>query len=597
MSVLVRYRVALVLCAVGLLANACGGGGAPLAPPPTPTLFLEVRAGGTLRFTWADVARETGYRLYEDPDGVSGYSEVGSTGKDGTSYILVVSLPDRMDARYVLDACNTDGCSRSRPVFLADALGETMLYVKAMYPEMEDQFGWSIALSSDGATLVVGAPGDDSGARGPKHPGDADYVSSQADDSASGAGAVYVFTRSGEDWIQQAYLKAWNADAADGFGTSVALAHDGHTLAVGAPREDGNGVGGEVDNSTGESGAAYIFTRSGTTWFSEYYIKATNPDSGDQLGRAIALSGDGTTLAAAALYEDSGETADPASNSIEDSGAVYVFLRDLSTWYQQAYLKAPVIDADDRFGWSLALSTNGDVLAVGYPYEDGSGTSPMDNLAPGSGAVAVFQRSGASWDERQYIKPGVVHPYDEFGSSVSLSGDGAVLAVGAPGESSDGTDPDDTSAHESGAVTLFQGGGGPWAQVAYVKATFVDSAGTFGDRFGSAVAFSPDGLTLAVGAVGESSSTRTIDGDASDNSAPQSGAAYLLSASTGIFRHTTYLKAPNSASSDLFGTRVAVTNGAARVAVSATGEDGGSGGIGGDLSDDSAPRSGAVYVR
>ncbi len=136
---------------------------------------------------------------------------------------------------------------------------------------MNDLFGSSVALSADGSTLAVGAPDEASAATG--------IGGNQADNSAPGAGAVYVFTRSGTAWSQQAYVKASNTDADDRFGDSVALSADGSTLAVGAVVEASaaTGIGGnQADNSAQDAGAVYVFTRSGTTWSQQAYVKASN---------------------------------------------------------------------------------------------------------------------------------------------------------------------------------------------------------------------------------------------------------------------------------------------------------------------------------
>jgi hypothetical protein len=101
----------------------------------------------------------------------------------------------------------------------------------------------------------------------------------QADDSAPDSGAVYVFTRSGGVWSQQAYVKASNTGPGDSFGFSLALSADGNTLAVGAYLENSNatGIGGnQADNSALDSGAVYVFTRSGGVWSQQAYIKASN---------------------------------------------------------------------------------------------------------------------------------------------------------------------------------------------------------------------------------------------------------------------------------------------------------------------------------
>ena len=205
-------------------------------------------------------------------------------------------------------------------------------YLKASNTNANDQFGYLVAFSGD--TLVVGAPQEGSNATGVN--GD------QANNSATNSGAVYVFTRTGGVWTQQAYLKASNTDAGDQFGVSVAISGD--TLAVGAMFEASNatGVNGDqTDNSAPNAGAVYIFTRTGGVWTQQAYLKASNTDAGDNFGVTVALKDD--TLAVAAYDEASNATGvngNQADNSARGTGAVYVFTRTAGVWSQQAYIKA-----------------------------------------------------------------------------------------------------------------------------------------------------------------------------------------------------------------------------------------------------------------
>ena len=199
-------------------------------------------------------------------------------------------------------------------------------YIKAFNTGRIDSFGSSIALSSDGNTLAVGAPSEDSNAIG--------VGGDQTNDGSINSGAVYVFTRSSTTttWSQQAYIKASNTDRGDYFGYSIVLSSDGNTLAVGASSEDSNATGVNGDqayNSLTSSGAVYVFTRSTTTttWSQQAYIKASNTDSDDEFGSSIALSSDGKTLAIGAEDEDSNATGvngDQTNDSLPSSGALYI---------------------------------------------------------------------------------------------------------------------------------------------------------------------------------------------------------------------------------------------------------------------------------
>lgn len=213
--------------------------------------------------------------------------------------------------------------------------------LRPTYREGFALYGSSVALSADGSTLVVGAKGDSIP--------DTQPTVRPPSGTLEFSGAAYVYTRAGAQWNQRAYLRAEHAFRGDNFGEAVAVSADGSTVAVGAPRESSSahGVNGNYvydPNKAGESGAAYVYSRSGASWGPQAYIKASNADAGDWFGSALSLSGDGKTLAVGALMESSGakgvQPADQASNSAAGSGALYVFTKAGATWSQQAYIKA-----------------------------------------------------------------------------------------------------------------------------------------------------------------------------------------------------------------------------------------------------------------
>jgi len=461
-------------------------------------------------------------------------------------------------------------------------------YIKASNTGLLDRFGSSVAI--DGDTLVVGATSESSNATGIG--GDESNNSSATQNS----GAVYVFIRSGSTWTQQAYIKASNTGINDEFGVSVALAGD--TLVVGAIGEDSNatGIGGDENNNDADfSGAVYVFTRSGSTWTQQAYIKASNTDIGDNFGGSVALAGD--TLAVGARIERSNATGiggDESNNDASVSGAVYVFTRSADTWTQQAYIKASNTDANDSFGSSVTLA--GDTLAVGATGEDStaSGVGGNQNINTGvginSGAVYVFTRSAGTWTQQAYIKASNTGIFDEFGVSVALAGD--TLAVGAEREESDATgiagDENNNDANNSGAVYVFTRSAGTWAQQAYIKASNTDA----NDFFGRVVTLNGD--TLAVGAAGEFSNATGIGGDESNNDTQNSGAVYVFARSAGSWTQQAYIKASNTGVDDFFGVGVALDDGT--LAVGASGEASNATGVGGNQGDGSLFRAGAVYV-
>jgi hypothetical protein len=336
-----------------------------------------------------------------------------------------------------------------------------------------DTFGFGMAISDDGNTVAVGAPSEDSNASG--------LNGNQGDNSAPGAGAVYVFTRSGSAWSQQAYLKSESPvtyTAGDLFGYSIALNANGNTMAVGAYDEGSSftGINGAFDNKAGGSGAVFVFTRSGTTWTREAFLKAKEQDRNDSLGSSLAISDDGNTIATGALDEDSmttginavkaGDSGETDAADDNSAGAVYVFVRNGTAWSEQVNIKSSNTGKNDWFGVKVALSGNGQVMAVAASNEDsgakGIDGNQGDDTAAESGAVYLFRRNGNAWTQVAYIKSSNSDEFDEFGSSVALSGDGSVLAAGAKFEDSAATgfngNQADNALTDAGAIYVFSTG-------------------------------------------------------------------------------------------------------------------------------------------
>ncbi|PCC70613.1 FG-GAP repeat-containing protein [Nannocystis exedens] len=402
------------------------------------------------------------------------------------------------------------------------------------------------------------------------------------------------------------YLKASNPDKNDYFGTGVALSEDGETMVVGAPLESSCAYavnGDSSDDGCPEAGAAYVFVRAGQTWTQQAYLKPFNPGPQDQFGSVVAISGDGEVVAVGAWNEDSeavGIDGDGDSEGASDSGAVYVFARNGSGWSQQAYVKPSNTKPDAAFGASLALSTDGDVLAVGAPGESSSGTGidaiQTDSAAPGSGAVYVFARGEDGWSQREFLKASNAETEDGFGAAVALAGDGRTLVVSAPGEDSgvagEDVTPHDNAAPFSGAAYVFTADGGEWSQGAYLKAWNANA----GDFFGGAVSISQDGQTIAVSAKREASAATGIDGDESDNSVPDAGAVYLFARAGESWARQAYVKAPDVQTGDRFGESVKLSADGSTLAVGAPWEDGTDVGVGGDPTNNSREDSGAAFV-
>ncbi len=376
------------------------------------------------------------------------------------------------------------------------------MYIKAPDIDANDQFGRAVAM--DGDTLAVGAWGEDSSS------------ATTPDEAASDSGAVYLYRYDGAAWNLEAYLKASPIAAGDRFGVAVAL--QGDVLVVGAAGHDG----ATVTNS----GAAFVFRRSGTTWTQEAVLKASTEMTDSFFGTSVALDGD--AIVVGAWKETDGTVIDSPAPPTPESGAAYVFRRAGTSWTQEARFQPPAVENTDQFGWSVAIC--GDVVAVGAPLEDSGSTGingdAANNTLSGAGAVYIFRRSSGIWSQDAYVKSG--HQLStgmNFGTALALRGTTLIVGAAVEQGANAGINPTPASGSEpSGAAFVFRYKGTSWSQEAYLKAAVVGGGG--GDFFGLTLAF--DGQTLVVGAPREDSDATGVNGDATNNSALDSGAVYVF---------------------------------------------------------------------
>lgn len=367
-------------------------------------------------------------------------------------------------------------------------------YLKASNAGDEDKFGASVAI--DGDTIVVGAPDEGSNS-----------ASDPANNGVPGAGAVYIFLRTGTTWAQQAYLKATNIEA-DNFGFSVGISGD--SVVAGSPGDDG------PTNAQTDSGAAYVFVRSGTVWSNQGYLRASNADPYDSFGFSVGISGDSIVAGAFTEY---GNGANPNDNSKPFAGAAYAFLRTGTNWAEEAYLKASDARTNAFFGISCAIS--GNTIVVGA---NTMGISPFEE----SGAAYVFVRTTPQWPQQAKLLATNQGQTDTFGSSVAIDGD--KILVGAPNEDSSATGVFSNSngqgngSTNSGAAYSFLRSGASWTENGYLKASNTG----LGDKFGSAVAVSGD--QFISGAPFEQSGGDDVGGGGNqgDNSVDGAGAVYVF---------------------------------------------------------------------
>jgi hypothetical protein len=430
-------------------------------------------------------------------------------------------------------------------------------YIKSIDPGGSEHFGTSVAVSGD--TLVAGS-----------------YATAAAY-TVHMTGAAQVFVRDTDGWHAQSRLVGSNSETVDcdastcgdAFGKSVAISGD--TIVAGAPHEDGAvthvALGNPHDNTATDSGAVYVFVRSGATWTEQARLKASNAEAHDGFGE-VAISGD--TIVVGAPHEDSaatsGNSASPgqADNSATSCGAAYVFVRSAGAWTQRAYLKGSLGGVGTRFGHSVAIS--GDTIVVGAP-----------STEPAIAAMAyVFVRAGdGTWSEQARLTGAISSGLTDFGSSVAIAED--TIVVG-----------------ESGSYSAVPG--------AYV---FVRTADAWtlqahlnqdqnGSVLGGSVAISGDRIVL--GDAADSTSARGVSSDFdARETALESGAAYSFVRSGSNWALEAYFKADNSEPYDAYGASVAVAGDV--IAIGAPNEAGPGRGVSA-IADDAneANESGAVYV-
>jgi len=286
--------------------------------------------------------------------------------------------------------------------------------------------------------------------------GDTVLVGSYWDDVGSNTdqGSVYVFTRSGTTWTQQARLTASDGATGDSLGISAAI--DGNLAVAGAWFDD---VGSNIDQ-----GSAYVFTRASGVWTQQDKFVASDGAGGDLFGYSVRVDDD-TAVAGTFRHE---------IDSRSRQGAAYVFTRSGSNWSQQAMLTASEGAAFDAFGFSV--SVDGDTTVVGAAHHDFVGSS---TCCSSQGAVYVFTRSDITWSQQAKLEASDGAINDRLGYSVAVSG--ATVIAGADG--------DDIGANlDQGSVYVFTRSGTTWTQ----RANMTASDGGASDDFGHFVALAGD---------------------------------------------------------------------------------------------------------
>lgn len=360
----------------------------------------------------------------------------------------------------------------------------------------EDFFGTAVAISDDRQTAVIGAYGHN-----------------------SAAGAAYIFVKSGSTWTQQAKITGIQTSADDELGGSVAISSDGNKVVIGA-------YGESVTEPYG--GAAYVFSRSGTTWAEEAMLEPDDIIAGHYFGMSVSMSDAGDRILVGALGDQDNSSATGLS------GAAYVFVYNGSSWVKESKLLASDGSDEDYFGMYVHMSGNGFNSFVGAPQNDTA-----------SGAVYAYVRSGSTWTEQQKIQSDDVEVWDYLGHGVSSSDDGNTLVAGAYFE--DISTPSDDDA---GAAYIFvrENGATTWTQQAKLTASDREA----GDYFGRIVSMSSNGKLALIG-------------KPEDASANSPGAAYLFERSGNNWTEIKKLEPAGGSNGDAYGIDVSVSSSNAEI--------------------------------
>lgn len=373
-------------------------------------------------------------------------------------------------------------------------------------PTAYNGLGYSVALSSDSNTALIGVPGL-------VHLKNGVPVFTTA-------GTAYVFSRTNGSWSTTP--AASFADPAntigDHFGSNVALSSDGHIALVGAE---------STADGSGGIGAAYLYAQNNGVWPVTPTHAFIDPGTGrDDFGVSVAVSGDGSTALIGAL-------ATPSGNNV---GAAYLYTESNGAWpgNPTASFTDPLGTTGDSFGNSVALSNNGSTALIGA-----DGTKGSEPCCVGA-AYAYIQSHGvwANTPAQSFANPEGATAQSEFGNSVALSSDGTTALIGAQGGGSSAVN----------AAYVFTQASGIWSSTP--AHSFADPTGNAAELFGASITLSANGSIALIGAP-----STTVSGGTQD------GAAYIFVQTNGTWSNTPakVLTDPPTAAGDDFGVTVALS--------------------------------------
>ena len=540
-----RALALAVLAGMLLLITAPASSQTPLQRPAAPVVNVSANLK-ELIFEWERPERAQMYRVLHKTFDRMYYEPLGPRipgSRPRAAVALAVHLQNWEETRYIILACNLAGCTRSAEIDPRHLMLETIGYLKASNTGTNDGFGGKMVMSVDGSTLAVTAERESSNASG--------VNGNQADNSSPNSGAVYVYRRTGRRWAQEAYLKAGVNQSQQSFGMGfpvdhrpLAISADGSLLAVGAPAQGGTFT---------RQGVVYLYTRTNNAWALSSTLRAPVPRANDHFGISVDMGQDGRTLKVNTLL--------PAAGSGNPQTRTHIYVRPGTTW-QHSVTLAPYYAGDQC--QTVRLSGDGQTLISSclssltgqaraitqrllgnawvnvdeIPIAGYLSHQPMainyagDRLAVrgGDGWVWMYHWENAAWvNDVRIGYPSYITLPDPVGWAFALEFDrhGNFLAIGDFGGSPSGAGVSRNltdGSERRGAVYLYQFEGfSNWFMRTAVQAPNPQAD----DQFGASVALSGDGNILAVGAVGEDSAARGVDGNQGSESASSSGAVYL----------------------------------------------------------------------
>ena len=409
-----------------------------------------------------------------------------------------------------------------------------VVYLKRSASSQDWSFGRALAFSPDGSALAV-----------------------------SQSSALELFTHRSGTWSWAQTLPFEWLDA-----PVPAFAADA-SLLVGLP-------GADADAALPDAGLVQRFVPTGQGWALAETWRPPVPTAQGRFGAAVSVSADGSV----AVVGEAGAFT---------PGRFHVYRRSGGTWSLQQSVAPVSPQTGSLFAGQAQVSADGSTIVVGAQHERSGDTGdPGDTSRPNAGAAFVygFDPEAGAWRLQAYLKAPTPVADAWFGSAVAISGNGSTVVIGERFRGVEGWPG-------AGRAYVFRRGASGYALAQAITSPQARDRRYFG---GHALALTPDGTTLAIGEIGDTSTGVGPGADPTQASRSWAGAAHVYRLEGGRFVHAQYLKASNTGQGDLFGWSLALTNDAGTLAVGAPAEGSDSTGIGGDQADNSVLHRGAVYL-